>query len=77
MNKPFYDYLPADMFEQALAAGVVDEAGNISREYCNCNAKMWGRFGHSESCPIWQYYVIGGVYATDVVEAIMNGGDVE
>ena len=67
--------VPKDLAEEAIAKNVVDEHTHISRKFCNCGAKDWGSGLHATSCPIYQYYVYGGLYAKKVLLTILKGDD--
>ena len=64
-------YVPKDLAEEAIAKDIVHEDTNIDRQYCTCGHTEWGWGIHTKSCPIYQYYVCGGIYAERVLHAIL------
>lgn len=71
----YVDYssrVPVDLRERALVAGIVDEAGDISRRCCTCNERRWGWMLHAASCPVYAYHNVGGVRAAHVLESILE-----
>ena len=72
----YVDYssrISADLRQRAMAAGILDEAGDISRQYCTCGSKhIWGWMRHAGDCPVYGYHCLGGLDASDILEAILE-----
>lgn len=73
MNSPNYlYYVPEDLAKEMIAKGVVHEDTNIDRRFCTCGHTEWGWGIHAKSCPIYRYYVYGGLRAEEVLLAIQT-----
>lgn len=60
-------YVPKDLAKEMIAKGIVHENTHIDRRFCTCGRTEWGWGIHAMPCPIYQYYVYGGIYAEEIL----------
>lgn len=65
-------YVSKELMERALAANIVAEDGSLLRRYCTCNERAWGWGLHAGDCPIYRYHRSGGLYASGILESILE-----